>query len=326
MSHEMMEHDSAAFFKKPAWHGLGNVIENPMSIDMGLEESGLNWDVLKRQIYADGIWSDSYRAIVRDDVREIIGVVNEKYKIVQNREMFELAKHFGDEARVESAGSIQNGKRAYLLLQGDSFDVGGGDLVQKYMALMWSHDGTQAAIVIPTSIRIQCKNTSDLVLGQAAKTNNKISIRHFGDIESKMGQVKDAIARFKQCGQFYEQQTRSLAKTGISQTEATKFFMEMYQSLTKTKIVLNPTTEKEEVNKVKALTTISSWNDTLEEEGNLYGFNLWIAANAVTKDIQHKVGSRGRKKSPASKAMNNLVGKNAVESAKVFNRALQMVG
>ena len=326
MSHEMMEHDSAVFFKNPAWHGLGNVIEDHMSIDMGLKESGLDWDVVKRKVHADGISSDSYRAIIRDDIQEIIGIVNEKYKIVQNKEMFGLASRFGDAARVESAGSIQNGRRAYLLLQGDSFDAGHGDIVHKYMALMWSHDGTQAATILPTSIRIQCKNTMDMVLGEAAKTGNKISIRHFGDMKAKMSQVENAIDRFKAHGHFFEQQVRALKNSEVSVQDTRTFFMEMYQKLTKTKIVVNPTTEKEEVNKVKALTTISSWNDTLTDEGDRFGYNYWILANAVTKDIQHKVGARGRKKSPTSKAMSNLVGKNASDSVKVFNRALQLVG
>jgi phage/plasmid-like protein (TIGR03299 family) len=321
-----MEHDSAAFFKTPAWHGLGNVIEDDMSIDRALIESGLDWNVIKSTVFANGISSNSYRAVIREDIQEIIGIVNEKYKIVQNREMFELAKQFGDEATVESAGSIQNGKRAYLLLRGDSFDAGKDDTVHKYMALLWSHDGTQAINVLPTSIRVQCKNTLDMVLGEAAKFGNKITIRHFGDMESKMDQVKDAIERFKTCGQFFERQAHALSREDITHADATKFFMEMYQKLSKTKIVMNPTTEKEEVNKVKALTTISDWTETLEDEGSFYGYNYWVAANAVTRNIQHKEGSRGRKKSPASKAMNNLVGKNASSSAMVFNSALQLVG
>ena len=42
--HEMYENDSAAYFKEPAWHGLGNVIKDPMSTKDALEKAELAWD------------------------------------------------------------------------------------------------------------------------------------------------------------------------------------------------------------------------------------------------------------------------------------------
>ena len=87
---------------------------------------------------------------------------------------------------------------------------------------------------------------------------------------------------------------------------------------------MDPTNEKEEHQKVKAVTTMSKWVETLEDEAKDFGVNLWIAANAVTNDIQHSVGSRGRKKTPASSAYGNLVGKGAKDSSKVLAAAIQM--
>ena len=73
-----------------------------------------------------------------------------------------------------------------------------------------------------------------------------------------------------------------------------------------------------------AVITMSKWVETLEDEAKDFGVNLWIAANAVTNDIQHTVGSRGRKKTPASAAYGNLAGKGAKDSSKVLAAAIQM--
>ena len=136
--------------------------------------------------------------------------------------------------------------------------------------------------------------------------------------------AKDAVKHFKEQGVFFEEQVKSLANTAPSRSDVTKFFMEVYQRLTNTTIVINPTTEVEENNKVKAVTKIAGWTDTFDTEGTTCGHNYWVAANAVTNSIQHQVYAKGKKKSPASRAYGNLVGKNATDSSNVFNYALSM--
>jgi len=325
MMHEMTENDSAAYFKEPAWHGLGNVVDSVMGVDDAITASGLDWSVVKRGIWANGVTSDDYRALVRTDIDKIIGVVGERYKIVQNWEVFNLAKNFGDEVTVESAGSVQDGRKVYLLLQGESFDAGMGDEVQKYMALFWSHDGTQALTALPTSIRVVCKNTLDMVIGQAAGARNKITLTHAGDMEGKMEQARLAIVRFNESGVFFEEAVRRVADTNPSTREINQFFFEVYEKLNGIRINVNPQTEEEESVKLNALTSVAEWTETFEEENTDFGWNYWVAANAVTNSIQHRVNTRGRKRTPASRAYSNLIGKGATDSTTVFRHALSMV-
>ncbi len=321
----MTENDNAAYFREPAWHGLGNVVDSVMGVDDALANADLGWTVSKHSIWANGTNSDDHKAIIRDDIREIIGVVGDRYKLIQNSEVFDLAKTFGSNVTVESAGSVQNGRKVYLLLQGESFDAGLGDEVQKYMALFWSHDGSQALTALPTSIRVVCKNTLDMVIGQAAGTANKITLTHAGDMESKMQQAKIAIEQFTKTGQFFEEVVTSLSLSSPSPRDITEFFMGTWQMLNGVTIVTNPTTEEEEKNRLKAMADISKWTETTELEGRDFGLNYWVAANAVTNDIQHRVATRGRQRTPASSAYSNLIGKNATDSTKVFRAALSMV-
>ena len=164
--HEMTKNDSAMYYEKAAWHGLGRIVEDATSPAEALEYSGLDWEVYKARVMVSGIMSDDYCGVVRDDIKKIIGVVSPSYKTVQNWEAFDIAKSFGSDVVVESAGSVQDGRKAYLLLRGDSFDAHyGADEVCKYMALMWSHDGTQALTVLPTSVRVVCERCGQALQG-----------------------------------------------------------------------------------------------------------------------------------------------------------------
>ena len=94
--HEMYENDSAAYFKEPAWHGLGNVIKDPMSTKDALEKAELDWQVDKSPIEAytsDGHRASggNHRAVVRRDTRQILGVVSKNYKVMQNYDAFHIA-------------------------------------------------------------------------------------------------------------------------------------------------------------------------------------------------------------------------------------------
>ena len=324
--HEMTTNDSAAYFKTPAWHGLGNVINDPIDVYDGMFQAGLNWTVRKYdgisvgEPFSGQIYSPDYSAIVREDTKTVLGIVSQQYKIIQNEEIFKLAECFGSDAKVESAGSIQDGRKLYLLLRGTPFEAVAGDTVDRYMALMWGHDGTLSGHMFPTSIRVVCKNTMDMALGHAG---NKVVIKHSGDIEEKLEFARDAIARFKQTGSLFAQATKDLARVPTDTATINRFFWEVYEDMHGT-IPANPVTEKEEQQKVKAVTTMSKWVETLEEEAKDFGVNLWIAANAVTNDIQHSTGTRGRKKTPASAAYGNLTGKGAKESSKVLAAAIQM--
>tara|TARA_R100001015_G_C4612276_1_gene167782 strand:- start:564 stop:1547 length:984 start_codon:yes stop_codon:yes gene_type:complete len=327
MSHEMMEHDSAAYFKNPAWHGLGRTVEDAMSVDDALELAGLNWEVDKWPLFtANAVRADDYRGVMRTDTKEIIGVVSPRYQMVQNWEAFNLAKHFGADVNVESAGSIQNGRKVYLLLRGETFDATPNDPVSKYMALFWGHDGTASLTVLPTSVRVVCKNTLDMVIGQSKGTSNKISISHAGDISEKITEAEEAVRKFKETGKFFEKQVGDLTRQCPGREGVNTFFKDVYSALTGNHISPNPVTEKEEAVYVDAVQRISKWTETYELESQTLGsWDMWTAANAVSNDIQHRVAARGKKKTAGSAAYSNLIGKNAMDTRKVFNMALATV-
>jgi len=320
MSHEMTQNDSAVYYRQRAWHGLGTVIEDSMSIMDAYDKSGLSWEVEKTpSINAGGCYTEQYNGIIRKDTNEVLGIVSPKYKVMQNHEVFDLASFFGSVATVESAGSIQSGSKCYLLLHGDSFDATHNDTVTKYMALIWGHDGKQSLVIKPTSIRVVCKNTMDMVLNQGEK--NQITIKHHGDLDEKIEQARSVIAQFRNTGMLYQNQVKELAEKNITYDQQRKFFLDIYQMM-RGPVTMNPTTEDEEYRYVDAVQTVGTWDNTFEEECRDIKASPWLAVNAVTNWIQHREPKRGRRATVGSKAYSNLTGKGSVDTKKVMQYAM----
>lgn len=57
-----------------------------------------------------------FKANIRDTDNQVLGVVTNRYKIVQNLEAFAFTDDLlGEGVRYETAGSLQNGRKVWLL-------------------------------------------------------------------------------------------------------------------------------------------------------------------------------------------------------------------
>lgn len=74
----------------------------------GPRKSGLSWTVRQEPLYRrDRSTLDGWAANVRSDTSEILGVVTNRYTVIQNREAFAfLANLLGGELAFETAGSL----------------------------------------------------------------------------------------------------------------------------------------------------------------------------------------------------------------------------
>lgn len=77
------------YTREKPWHGLGTRVEEaPASAD-ALRLAGLDWQVVQEPIFTDlGEMITGYKANVRDSDRKVLGVVSDRYRIVQNQEAF----------------------------------------------------------------------------------------------------------------------------------------------------------------------------------------------------------------------------------------------
>jgi len=119
-------------------------------------------------------------------------VVSNKYTAVQNKSAFAFTDALvgTGEVQYETAGSLAEGKKIWLLakLTGDHNIL--GDKVEPYLLFSNAHDGSSAVRVAVTPIRVVCQNTLNLALGQAKRM---WSTRHMGDMDAKMIEAQNTL-------------------------------------------------------------------------------------------------------------------------------------
>ncbi len=79
--------------------------------------AGLDWQVEQEEIYTEtGNPVTGFKANVRDSDQKILGVVTDRYKVIQNEEAFAFTDELlGEGVRYETAGSLQGGRKVWLL-------------------------------------------------------------------------------------------------------------------------------------------------------------------------------------------------------------------
>lgn len=336
MAHEITDRDGAVFNRVAAWHKLGTVVDSDLTPNEALLAAGLDWEVYKSAFVkasipnGDDVYSADYAAIIRKDTKEILSVQSSSYEVIQNREQFEMAYELNDEVKVESALSLKGGRKVVLLLRGDTFDVAGsrGDSLTEYMGLINSHDGSIAFSALPTSVRIVCQNTLSMAIAKAKRGGkNMFRITHTGStMEDKKKAMRAALREFRNSGKFFRDTVNHLAQVELTKSEIQKFWMDVW-GVVESPIVSNPSNESESTNYENATKAVSSWSETFdrEREETKSTANVWMAANAVSKFLQHRTAARGRVAKPENRAWNNLAGTIQDDTMKVFRHAIAMV-
>jgi phage/plasmid-like protein (TIGR03299 family) len=195
MSHEMTENDGALQVGRPAWHRLGTVMQAPpANVKEALEVARMAWEVESAPVEVAGAIVKGYAANVRSDTREVLGIVSEGYRRVQNAEAFGLldgARELG--ATIETVGSVRGGRIVYATVKLPASFAVRGDVVESYAAFVARHDGAGAVRAFATPVRIVCMNTIRAATSRAdgavsGTAESGLSIPHRGDVREALEQ------------------------------------------------------------------------------------------------------------------------------------------
>lgn len=183
--------ESMFYVRETPWHGLGTKVMQAPDAKNALKMAGLDWTVEQEPIYTDGEYIEGYKANIRSSDRKVLGVVTDRYKVVQNEEAFAFTDELlGEGVRYETAGSLQEGRKVWMLARMPQEFVILGDRISPYLVFSNSHDGSGAIRVAVTPIRVVCNNTLNLALDTAKRSWSMI---HTGDIKSKMEEARDTL-------------------------------------------------------------------------------------------------------------------------------------
>ena len=182
------------YVRKAPWHGLGTRVNEALASKEALRIAGLDWRVLQEPIYT-GMDErvEGYKANIRDSDRKVLGVVTDRYKVIQNEEASAFTDELlGEGVRYETAGSLQGGKKVWLLAHMPHEYIITGERISPYLLFSNTHDGSGAIRVALTPIRVVCQNTLNLALSTAKRSWSMI---HTGDVHQKIDEAKDTLFR-----------------------------------------------------------------------------------------------------------------------------------
>jgi len=197
MSHNLNITNSKAsmfYVGETPWHKLGTKLDNPATSKEAIEAAGLDYAVEKVSLEAvvnliDRKPVNNHFATIRADTNDVLGIVGNRYSPIQNKDAFTFfdALVGQDEAIYHTAGVLGKGERIWILAKlPDYIRIGKDDLVEKYLLLTNSHDGSSLACAKLTPIRVVCQNTLSVAL---AGSDQEVRIRHTPNAHARLEQA-----------------------------------------------------------------------------------------------------------------------------------------
>lgn len=189
-----MAHEVETMFstRVTPWHGLGNVVNEAPDSRTALHVAGLDWNVLQKDVYTqEGFYIPGYKLNYRDSDFQQLGIVTDRYKVVQNVDAFRFTDNLlGTGVKYETAGSLQGGRRTWILAKLPEQYIIAGDKITPYLLVMNSHDGTSSIKVCMTPVRVVCNNTLNLALSTAKRM---WQTKHTENIMDRMDDAKETL-------------------------------------------------------------------------------------------------------------------------------------
>ena len=283
MAHNLNEIDGkVAFFgTKTAWHGLGQIVTEAQTSEEAIKLAGLDYEVVKAPIQTcdgDCVEIPNYFATLRADTNTPLGVVGNRYSILQNRDAFRFVDELcgSKQAVFETAGALGKGERIFLTCKlPDRLVIGKDDVAENYFFITNSHDGTNGVELAFTNVFIVCENT----LKQALRSSKrKRSVRHSGEVVSRMHDTAKLMGITRQNIEAQKEMFEAFRKVEINDAQLRRFI----------ELALNP--PKEEITEEEYSKRFINRVDKVLE----YGLgdpaqliterkgNLWGAYNTIT--------------------------------------------
>jgi phage/plasmid-like protein (TIGR03299 family) len=319
MAHEV---ENMFYVGAAPWHNLGRRFEVPPSLEEALVAAGLDWTVSTEPLFSGAKEQVEAMLTRRSSDNSILGVVGPNYVPLQNTEAFDFFKPFIDEkaAAIETAGSLRQGKRVWVLakINRDPMIIKGNDVVEKYVLLSNSHDGTLAVRVGFTPVRVVCNNTLSMAINSNA--SKLIRIKHTKNVAANLESVQEimnlADAEFETTAEQY----RLLTMRDINTKDLEKYVKIVFNTTQKLAEVsgnLDSLSNKKILESVIPLFEKGRGNDMKEIKGT-----YWAAYNAVNEYLQYERGSDNQNR------MDNMwfgdsarLNKKALETALILSAA-----
>ncbi len=281
--------DSMFYVGDMPWHREGVALQDPPDVRTGIVAAGLDWQVQKTDLFShDQKKIPGIYGMTRSDTNVVLGVVKNDYSILQNTNAFAFFDPLirDGSLHLETAGALGQGEIVWVLAQltkGREIRPKKDDLVNRYLLLSNSHDGSAAVHVKFTPIRVVCQNTLTMALSEG----NALKIKHRGDMDKHLAAaqelVQKSIADYDALSKHYQ----GMVEYELNSNKVEKYFARLYPVPDLSVIQTPEQFYKREAN-LRAQDELFYMfeNGIGVRELKIEG-TLWAAYNAVTEFIDH---------------------------------------
>ena len=288
MAHEV---EQILYVGDVPWHKLGTRFEEPPTIEQGLVAAGLDWKVTTEPLFTGSKEQVDAMVTRRSSDNSILGVVGPSYVPLQNTEAFNFFAPFFESkgASIECAGSLRQGKRIFILakINNDPLVIKGNDIVDRYILLSNSHDGTMAVRAGFTPIRVVCANT--LAMAHENGESKLLRVKHTGSVVQNLELIQKAMNLANSSFEATAEQYRFLASKEINSADLEKYVKLVFNASKKLELAggnLDQLDNKRILNSIIPIFEKGRGNDMKEVKGT-----LWTAYNAITEYLQYEKGT-----------------------------------
>lgn len=223
--------ETMAYVGDTPWHGLGNQLPNKQPIEVWAQAAGMDWEIKESPVHysIDNVHNASMfgtfeeqKVLYRSDSNTALSVVSNRYQVVQPMEVLEFYRDLTDYAgfELETAGVLKGGRKFWALARtGQSAALKGNDVVNGYVLLATSCDGSLATVAMPTTVRVVCNNTLSIAVSDQSQAI-KVSHRSSFDADAVKQRLGIAVSKWDEF--MYEMKVLSERK--VSAKEANQYF------------------------------------------------------------------------------------------------------
>lgn len=216
------------------WQDLGQTLVPRQSLDAWAQSAHMDWRICEAPVrFMSGqsgslgaIHSfDEHKVLYRSDTQAPLSVVGSRYQIVQPREVLEFYRDLTEVAgyELETAGILKGGRKFWALARtGKSLALKGDDVVQGYLLLATSCDGTLATTATPTTIRVVCQNSLTMAINSSTSA---IRVPHSTRFEAQTVKQQLGVAVSQWDSFMYRMKT--LAERKVKSHEAMNYFLKV---------------------------------------------------------------------------------------------------
>lgn len=223
----------------PAWHGVGYVAQEVMSLEDALQAANMDFEFHKEPVYTTVITPDGVATIPIEDKWAVVrrnranneyaayGPVGNRFTTHTLQHLWRFAEEFlGEGAVIDTIGTLGKGEKAFMTMQLPvDLVLDSGDKTNLMLTATTGFDGSTSTTYGMSGVRVVCANTWKMH-EQSAKS--MIRFRHTSDLEGNELRAAEALNIANQYRDALEEKAKSLLAVSLRSEDAAQVIATLF--------------------------------------------------------------------------------------------------